>query len=186
MEKRDNQHCTLFKLVRTTGKSYVDSNGVFYCNDSDDFDECVYMTSTMFKEIWGRKWSSMSQEERILPVVELSYKGQSIYRRYRQSSAEGLCMHQLGLTQRSIGLLCSEESLVNQDVIEVKVGTEEQFFEHHPNHSTRMAYKMSVDANTIGKEANRISKDSRTISYWSLALAFLSIAITIILQCCQG
>ena len=186
MENRDNQHCTLFKLVHTEDKSHVDNNGVFYCNDGDDFDECVFMTAMMFREIWGRTWSSMSQKERLLPIVEISYKGQSIYRRYRQSSAQGLHMHQLGLTQRSIGLLCSEESLVNQDVIEVKIGSEEKYFENHPHHSTRMAYQMSTYANKIGEEANRIGKESRNVSYVSLGLAILSIALTLFLTFCQG
>ena len=182
MDKRDNQHCTLFKLVRSKTENSVDtSKGVFYCNDSDDLDECVFMTSRMFKEIWGKTWSSMPQEERLLPVVKITYGKLSIYRRYRQSSAKNLCMHQLGLTQRSIGLLCSDESLINQDVIEVSVGNETDFFENHPDHATRMSYKMGKYANRIGKESYKISKVSRDLSIASIVLAVVSIIISFVL-----
>ena len=182
LEKRDTQHCTLLKIIRTSEKSHVDEQGVFFCNDYDDFDECVFMTSAMFKEIWGRTWSSMNQEERILPIVEISYKGQSIFRRYRQSSAIGLHLYQLGLTQRSIGLLCSDEDLVNKDVIEVKVGNKDCFFKNHPNHATRIAYEMSVEGNKLNYEANRISRQSRWISCVSLGIGILSIIISFILR----
>lgn len=174
--------CTLYKLVRDSNNHADKTNGILYCNDSDDFDECVFMTSTMFRKIWGKNWSDMTQDERILPVVKLTYKGESIYRRYRQVSAKDFCDFHIGLTQRSISLLCPKESLINKNVIEVSVGENEPFFKHHPNHSTRKAYEMGDYANSIGKEANSISKESRIISYISLFFAIVSIVITFILK----
>lgn len=175
-------NCTLYKLVRDSNNHADTANGILYCNDSDDFDECVFMTSTMFRKIWGKNWSDMTQEERILPVVKLTYKGESIYRRYRQVSAKDFRDFHIGLTQRSISLLCPKESLINKNVIEVCVGEEEPFFKHHPNHSTRKAYEMGNYADIIGQEANRISKQSKIISLLSLFISILSIVITFILK----
>ena len=166
-------NCTLYKLVRDS-QNYADTTkGILYCNDSDDFDECVFMTSTMFRKIWGKNWSDMTQEERILPVIKLTYNGESIYRRYRQVSAMGFCDFYLGLTQRSIGLLCSKGPLINsKGAIEVSVGDKESYFKHHPNHSTRKAYEMGLFANIIGKASLAIGIFSLLVSLVSLLIAF--------------
>jgi hypothetical protein len=129
----------------------------------------------------------MNQEDRILPVVKISYKGQSIYRRYRQISATGFTNNHIGLTQKSIGLLCSNEPIINkQGAIQVSVGTDEDFFENHPDHLTRKAYQMGVESSNIGREANRISKSSMIVSFASLFLSIISIIIAFILNSFQS
>lgn len=174
-------NCTIYQLVRDS-QNYADPRkGILYCNDIDNLDECVFMTSTMFRKIWGKTWSSMTQEERILPIVEITYNGQSIYRRYRQISANDFCDYHVGLTRRSIGLLCSDESLINvEDAIQVKVGTPEAFLENHPDHATRYSYKMEVEGNVLSRKANKISEESRIISIVSLILAVVSIILTLL------
>lgn len=165
------QPCTLYKLVRDP-KNYADTtNGILYCNDSDNFDECAFMTSSMFCKIWGRKWKELPQEKAMLPVVKITYKGRSIYRRYRQVSAKDFCDFHIGLTQRSISLLCPDENLINKD-IEVSVGKQRHFFKNHPDHGTRQAYEM-------GRTSNKIGTASLVIGIISFVIAIFSILIAI-------
>ncbi len=166
-------HSTLFKLVKKTdtNSNYVD-NMTLYLNDPDEFDECVFMTSHMFKEIFGQTWSTMSQEKKLLPIVKITYQNYNIYRRYRQCSAKDLKKYQIGLTQRSISLLCSEKTILGSNQIQLSVGNEHDFFTNHPNHATRMSYKMSLESNKLGKFSIAIGIYSVIISIVSLILAF--------------
>ena len=174
----DINSCTLYKLVRTSDNSHVDEfNSILYCNDEDAFDECVFMTSHMFQEIWKKTWSSMTMEERLLPIVKLSYNGNSIYRRYRQCSATGFQKFQVGLNQRSISLLCPGDDILGLDRIRVEVGDEESFFKYHPNHSTRISYSLGEESNKLGSAANVLSEEANKIGKRSVLLGIASLVL---------
>ena len=168
--------CSIFRIMvqeNLTGNIIDESNKTLLLNDPDELDECVFMNSSMFKKIFGRTWKSMSQNERLLPIVKISYKNDCIHRRYRQCSAKGLNDYMIGLTQRSISLLNPNEKLIESDSIELSIGNEKEFFETHPNHATRMSYKMSLEGNKLGKF-------SKSIGIWSTIIGIASLIISII------
>jgi hypothetical protein len=79
--------CTLYKILRceNISRNNIDETAkTLVLSDPDDLDECVFMNSSMFKKIFGRTWNSMSQKDRLLPIVKISYGNDCIYRRYRQ------------------------------------------------------------------------------------------------------
>lgn len=55
--------------------------------------------------------------------------------------------------------------LGNNSII-ISIGEEHNFFENHPNHATRMSYKMSLEGNKLGK----FSKKNRrlVVDNWSI------------------
>ena len=178
----DKVVCTIYRIVtheKLTGNNIDENNKTLIMNDPDELDECVFMNSSMFKKIFGRTWKSMSQQERLLPIVKISYNDDCIYRRYRQCSAKGLNDYKIGLTQRSISLLNTNEELIGKSSIELSVGNEKDFFETHPNHATRMSYKMSLEGNKLGIYSKLIGKWSLFIGVVSLIVSLVSIIITV-------
>ena len=85
----------------------------------------------------------------------------------------------IGLTQRSISLLNPNEKLIGNDSIELSIGNEKEFFETHPNHATRMSYKMSLEGNKLGIYSKLIGKWSLFIGVVSLIVSLVSIIITV-------
>lgn len=174
--------CTLYKILRceNISRNNVDETAkTLVLSDPDDLDECVFMNSSMFKKIFGRTWNSMSQKDRLLPIVKISYGNDCIYRRYRQCSAIGLNDFKIGLTQRSISLLNPNGDMSGNNSIIISIGEEHNFFENHPNHATRMSYKMSLEGNKLGKFSKKIGVWSLIIGVSSLIVSVVSIVIAI-------
>ena len=104
---QDKIKCTVYRLNKNkdiTQNILDENNKTLTVNDPDDLDECIFMNSFMFSKIFGRTWKNILPEERLLPIVKISYNNDCIYRRYRQCSAKGLKNNKVGLTQRSISL----------------------------------------------------------------------------------
>ncbi len=179
--------CTLYALEHTSTKSYVDSKGTLYCKNDDNFDECVFMHSSMFEKLFGEKWKNTTNTDlKYLPVVKISYNGNSIFRRYRCVSAARLCKDQIALNKRSLALLCPTEDLVNKTV-DISKGEERDFFKNHPDHETRMVYKMSEEAialskitKTLSEEAVKMNEKATRISKLSWYISILSVILAII------
>ena len=185
--------CQVYRLKRGNNihRNILDENNrILTINDSDELDECVFMNSKMFSIIFGRTWGSMSLDEKLLPIVKISYKNNCIYRRCRCCSAQGLSNYKVGLTQRSISLLDSDADIIDLNSVHLSVGNNHEFFRMHPNHATRMSYSMSLegnklgrDANELSEEANKLSKFSKSIGIWSIIFGVASLIISIVSLC---
>ncbi|MCQ2126515.1 MAG: hypothetical protein MJZ06_03620 [Bacteroidaceae bacterium] len=168
---------TLFALSRVTTSpttdNYVDrDNYIVYYDDGDYFDDCVLMTSHMYETIFGEKWKEQTIEKRILPIVKITYNGESIYRRYRAIGIKGLKKGDVVLTRRSISLLSPKDSIIGEGSISLSPGDEKSYYQYCPDHSARMSYRLS-------RISNKIGRISLAVSIISLVASIIALYVTL-------
>lgn len=168
---------TLFALSRVTNSptndNYVDrDNHVVYYDDGDSYDDCVLMTSHMYEEIFGEKWKEQTIEKRILPIVKITYNGESIWRRYRAIGIKDFKKGDIVLTRRSISLLSPKDSILGKSQITISPGDEDGYYKYSPDHSARMSYRLS-------KLSNRIGRISLSVSIISLIASLVALFVSL-------
>ena len=121
-----------------------------------EVDGDVFLTSTAYKDIFGKTRKSSSVSNKRLSVVKISANGRSIHRAYRSIPADNFTKNYVALTSKSIGMLDSNG--IEPTEVHLTSGCRFLFYWNHPDLAICLSMKLGM---------------------LSLALALLSIVISI-------
>ena len=113
-----------------------------------NYEDAVLLQHSMYKEIFGLpKYRSRKR----LPIVKISYKNKSIYRRVELNGATGFLANILALTPKSVGELANivvDGENVKSDcppkgeMLTITPGCVFMYYWRHPNSATRMSFRL--------------------------------------------
>jgi hypothetical protein len=121
-----------------------------------EVDGDVFLTSTAYKDIFGKTRKSSSVSNKRLSVVKISVNGRSIHRAYRSVPADNFTKNYVALTSKSIGMLVNNG--IEPTEVDLAPGCRFLFYWNHPDLAIRLSMKLGM---------------------LSIALALLSIVISI-------
>lgn len=121
-----------------------------------DCEDVAVLQTSMFSKIFDKP---KYQYKRQLPIVKISYKTKSIYRRMELSAANGFVADIIALTPKSISDLTNTVVSGNEmkgdrpqkgTNITITSGCSFMYYWHHPNSATRMSFQIGVPSLIIG------------------------------------
>lgn len=114
----------------------------------ESFDERVYLVNGAYEDIFGIKYKDQDYLPSKRGIIKVQEKGtkRKIYRLF--AGGNRVDSLQIGLSRSSMQILGLDDNQ-NYDFILSK-GYKFQFMWNHPNHSTRIAYRISLWAIFIG------------------------------------
>ncbi len=132
------------KNLTTVLKPDKDENNLLI----ETFDERVYLFNGMYEDIFGIKFQEQNQLPSKRGVVKLNITGteRKIYRLF--SGGNRVNKDEIGLSRTSMQILGIDDNQ-KYDFILSK-GCKFQFMWNHPNHSTRIAFRLAIWAVFIG------------------------------------
>lgn len=124
--------------------------------DRDNYEDAALLQNGMYKVIFNLpKYRSINR----LPIVKISYKSKSIYRRVELNSACGFVTNILALTPKSITELTNvvinstsikSDRPQNGAKLTITVGCAVMYYWCHPNSATRMSFRLGLPSLIVG------------------------------------
>lgn len=151
--KKDIMIKTLLKILPSplaSGSSIA--GGIFYSNSiasSDAADGDVYLTSHVYREIFGEKKNRAKDSHKLLSIVKVSANGKSIHRAFRGATTTGFTSNHAALSPSSISLLNDADGKEPSEVVLSK-GCWIPFYWGHPDKAIRMATRLGAVSLFLG------------------------------------
>jgi hypothetical protein len=115
-----------------------------------NYEDAVVLQNSMYNKIYGEpKYIS----GKILPIVKISYKNKSIYRRIELNSTKGFVAGILALTPKFIrelanivvdGSNVTSDRPQKGDELDITPGCVFMYYWRHPNSATRMSFRLGL------------------------------------------
>ncbi|MBR2026487.1 MAG: hypothetical protein IKA07_05060 [Alistipes sp.] len=139
-------------------------DGKLYLYSVDNYQDTVVVHNTSFEKIFGVPKYQYFQRKcnfsRRLPIVKVSYKDRSIYRRVELLSVDKFTSKCAALTNKSLGELSRIEKQKNGEIrvdrpddkseVLITRGCRFMYYWHHPNSATRMSFRIGLPSLIIG------------------------------------
>lgn len=136
----------------TTGRLYL---------DSVSYEDAAIFNTDMFDKIFGeRKYQYQSRRfVGLLPIVKISYKRRTIYRRVELVSKTNFTNDIVALPPKAIGELTNmvnnngyitADRPLTGDMLKITPGCTFGFYWNHPNSATRVSYRLGLPSLLIG------------------------------------
>lgn len=140
----------------TDKQKYKD--GKLYLNTVDNYQDAVVMFNKSFEKIFGVPKYQYFQRKcnfsRRLPIVRVSYKDRSIYRRMELLSVNDFKSEYAALTYKSLGELSRIEKDENGEIrmdrpddkskVRITKGCSFLYYWQHPNSATRVSFRIGL------------------------------------------
>ncbi len=139
-----------------TNNAPVNSNKGYFTvlNDGEivsDYDDCAILPTGFYCSIFGKPLKNRCKESKLLSVVKINYKGNSINRRYIGVNKDN--SKSVALTPKSWLLLSGEHDFPNDKeeiYVSVTRGNKFSYFWDHPFHATRISMRLGIIGALIG------------------------------------
>ena len=105
-----------------------------------DYDDVAFFHSHEYATIFKENRADSSDEQKLLSVDKITYKGRSIHRAYRCSTNIG--KDEVGLSANSQRLLF--DKVENAEEVTITKGSKISYFWDHPFHATRISMRLGV------------------------------------------
>ena len=138
-------------LPSTTGANSISGDVLYLKGISlpSEVDGDVYLTSQLYKAIFGKSKKSSSNSQKRLSIVKISANGHSIHRAYKSTSAANFTNDYAAMTTKSIEFLTDSNGSEPQ-VVKLSKGSYFLFYWSHPDIAIRLSFKLGLLSVILG------------------------------------